>query len=215
MDTSAQKVKELREKTGAGIMDCKRALSETNGDMEKAVESLRQKGLAAAEKRAGKAASEGAVYSYIHAGGKVGVLLEVNCETDFVAKTQGFLSIVKDIAMHIAALNPLYVRRQDVPEEVMLSEKRIYEAQAKASGKPENVIVKMAEGKLEKYLKEVCLLEQPFIKNPDTTVERLLVETIAKLGENISVRRFVRYRVGEGMEKKETDFAKEVATVQA
>lgn len=214
MDTSVQKVKELREKTGAGIMDCKRALSETNGDMEKAVESLRQKGLAAAQKRAGKAASEGAVYSYIHAGGKVGVLLEVNCETDFVAKTQGFLSIVKDIAMHIAALNPLYVRRQDVPEEVMLSEKRIYEAQAKASGKPENVIAKMAEGKLEKYLKEVCLLEQPFIKNPDTTVEGLLVETIAKLGENISVRRFVRYRVGEGMEKKEADFAKEVATVQ-
>ena len=215
MDTSAQKVKELREKTGAGIMDCKRALSETNGDMEKAIESLMQKGLAAAQKRAGKAASEGTVYSYIHAGGKVGVLLEVNCETDFVAKTEGFLSIVKDIAMHIAALNPLYVRRQDVPEEVILSEKRIYEAQAKASGKPENVIAKMAEGKLEKYLKEVCLLEQPFIKNPDTTVERLLVETIAKLGENISVRRFVRYRVGEGMEKKETDFAKEVATVQA
>lgn len=215
MDTSAQKVKELREKTGAGIMDCKRALSETNGDMEKAIESLRQKGLAAAQKRAGKAASEGAVYSYIHAGGKVGVLLEVNCETDFVAKTEGFISLVKDIAMHIAALNPLYVRRQDVPEDVMLREKRIYEAQAKASGKPENVVAKMAEGKLEKYLKEVCLLEQPFIKNPDTTVERLLVETIAKLGENISVRRFVRYRVGEGLEKKETDFAKEVATAQA
>ncbi len=215
MDTSAQEVKELREKTGAGIMDCKRALSETNGDMEKAIESLRQKGLAAAQKRAGKAASEGAVYSYIHAGGKVGVLLEVNCETDFVAKTEGFISLVKDIAMHIAALNPLYVRRQDVPEDVVLREKRIYEAQAKASGKPENVIAKMAEGKLEKHLKEVCLLEQPFIKNPDTTVERLLVETIAKLGENISVRRFVRYRVGDGMEKKETDLAKEAATVQA
>ncbi len=215
MDTSAQKVKELREKTGAGIMDCKRALSETNGDMEKALESLRKKGLAAAAKRAGKAASEGTVYSYIHAGGKVGVLLEVNCETDFVAKTEGFVSLAKDIAMHIAALNPLYVRRQDVPEDIIRSEKAIYEAQAKASGKPDNVVAKMADGKLEKYLKEVCLLEQPFIKNPDMTVEKLLIETIAKLGENISVRRFARFRVGEGLEKKETDFAKEVATLHA
>jgi elongation factor Ts len=214
MEISASSVKELREKTGAGIMDCKKALAESKGDVEKAVNYLREKGLAAAQKKAGRVASEGTVYSYIHGGGKVGVLIEVNCETDFVAKTEGFAALVKDIAMHIAALSPQYVSRSEVGADVIEKEKQIYRAQAKESGKPQNVIDKMVEGKLEKFYKEVCLLEQPFVKNPDMTIEKLVIEAIAKLGENISVRRFVRYKVGEGIEKKSADFASEVAAAQ-
>ena len=214
MEISASAVKELREKTGAGFMDCKKALAETQGDFEKAVSWLREKGLAAAAKKAGRVASEGIVGSYIHAGGKVGVLLEVNSETDFVAKTEGFNALVKEIAMHIAAMNPQYVRREEVPAEVVEKEKQIFEAQAKESGKPANVIQKMVEGKVEKFYKENCLLEQPFVKNPDITIEKLVIENIAKIGENISVRRFSRFRVGEGIEKKITDFAAEVAAAQ-
>jgi len=214
MEISATAVKELREKTGAGMMDCKRALAESNGDFEKAVIHLREKGLAAAAKKASRVASEGIVMSYIHGGGKVGVLLEVNCETDFVAKTDGFLSLVKDIAMHIAALSPQYVSRKEVSADEVEKERQIYAAQARESGKPDHVIQKMVDGKVEKFYKDVCLLEQPFVKNPDVTIEKLVVDAIAKLGENISVRRFTRYKVGEGIEKKSEDFAKEVAAVQ-
>ncbi len=215
MEISATAVKELREKTGAGIMDCKKALAESKGDVEKAVTYLREKGLAAAQKKSARAVSEGIVTAYIHGGGKVGVLLEVNCETDFVAKTDGFAALVKDIAMHIAAMSPQYVSRNEVPAEVVEKEKEIYAAQARESGKPEHVIQKMVEGKVEKFFKEVCLLEQPFVKNPDVTVEKLVVEAIAKLGENMSVRRFSRFKVGEGLEKKSKDFATEVAAAQA
>jgi len=210
MGVSAQQVKELREKTGAGIMDCKKALAETKGDFEAAVTFLREKGLAAAQKKASRTAAEGTVSSYIHAGGKVGVLLEVNCETDFVAKTEEFTGLVKDIAMHIAAMNPLYVRREEVPAEVVEKEREIYTAQAAESGKPDHVIGKIVDGKVEKFFKEVCLLEQPFVKDTDVTVEKLVMNAIATLGENISVRRFARYRVGEGIEKKACDFAREV-----
>lgn len=213
MEISASAVKELREKTGAGIMDCKKALAETKGDIEAAVNYLREKGLAAAQKKASRLASEGIVSSYIH-GNKVGVLIEVNCETDFVAKTEGFATLVRDIAMHVAAMNPQFVSRKDVPAEVIENEKRIYEAQAKESGKPEHVIAKMVEGKMDKFYKDVCLLEQPFVKDPDKTIEKIVIENIAKLGENISVRRFARFKVGEGLEKKESDFAAEVAAAR-
>ena len=214
MSISASAVKELREKTGAGIMDCKKALAENNGDIEKAVTYLREKGLAAAQKKAGRVAAEGLVFSYIHGGGKVGVLIEVNSETDFVAKTEGFTDLVKDIALHVAAMSPLYVRREEVPAQLVEKEKKIFAAQAKESGKPEQVIQKIVDGKLEKFFKEVCLLEQPFVKNPDQTIEKLIIEAVAKLGENISVRRFVRFKVGEGIEKKSSDFAGEVAAAQ-
>lgn len=214
MEISAAAVKELREKTGAGIMDCKKALAGTGGDVEKAVTYLREKGLAAAQKKASRVAADGLVTSYIHGGGKVGVLLEVNCETDFVAKTEGFASLVKDIALHIAAMNPLYVNRGEVQAGVVEKEKEIYRNQAKESGKPQNVIEKMVDGKIEKFFKEACLLEQPFVKNPDITIEKLILDAIAKLGENVTVRRFVRYKVGEGIEKKSSDFAAEVAAAQ-
>ena len=201
MEISASLVRDLREKTGAGIMDCKKALAETELNFEAAVTYLREKGLASAAKRADKATSEGAVGSYIHAGGKVGVIVEVNCETDFVAKTDEFQSFVKDIAMHIAALNPLYVRREDVPQDVIDKEKSIYKTQALESGKPEKVVEKMVDGKVEKFFQEVCLMEQSFVKDPDTTVKELLTATIAKLGENISIKRFARFKVGEGILK--------------
>ncbi|MBI5886323.1 MAG: translation elongation factor Ts [Deltaproteobacteria bacterium] len=215
MEITAEAVRDLREKTGAGIMDCKRALSQNNGDMEKAITYLREKGLAAAAKKASRVASEGLVSAYIHSGGKVGVLLEVNCETDFVAKTEGFLDLIRDISMHIAAMSPQYVRRAEVPAEVVEKEKEIFRVQAKESGKPDQVIVKMVDGKVEKFYKDICLLEQPFVKNPDVTIEKLVIEAIAKLGENITVRRFARYKVGEGIEKKTQDFAAEVAAAQA
>ncbi|WP_425060887.1 Elongation factor Ts [Sporomusa carbonis] len=207
---TAEMVKELRERTGAGMMDCKKALTETNGDMDKAIDYLREKGLAAAAKKASRVASEGLVEAYIHGGGRIGVLLEVNCETDFVAKTDGFKALVRDVAMQIAAANPIYVARQEVPEEVLNHEREILRAQALNEGKPAHIVEKMIEGRLEKYYKEVCLLEQPFIKDPDKTVSQLITESIAKIGENISVRRFTRYQLGEGIEKKANDFAAEV-----
>lgn len=207
---SAQAVKELRERTGAGMMDCKKALQETNGDMEKAVEYLREKGLAAAAKKAGRIAAEGIVTSYIHGGGRVGVLVEINCETDFVAKTEEFQQLGKDIAMQIAASKPQFVRREEVPADMIEKEKQILRAQALNEGKPANIVDKMVEGRIEKFYKEVCLLEQQFVKNPDITVEQLIKEKIAKIGENINVRRFVRYEMGEGLEKRQDDFAAEV-----
>lgn len=208
---TSEQVKELREKTGAGIMDCKKALTETNGDIEKAVSFLREKGLAAASKKSGRVAAEGAVGSYIHMGGKIGVIVEVNCETDFVAKNDDFQTFVKDIAMHIAAANPSYLAKEDVPAEVIESEKAIYKQQAINEGKPENIAEKMVEGRVTKMYKEICLLEQPFVKNPDITVTELLKEKISTIGENIVIRRFARYQMGEGIEKKTENFAEEIA----
>jgi len=190
-------VNELRKATGAGLMDCKKALTETGGDHEKAIDYLRTKGLAAASKKAGRAATEGMVGSYIHAGGKIGVLVEVNCETDFVAKNDNFQAFVRDIAMHIAASDPKYVRKEDVTPEAYEREKDIYRAQAKATGKPEHVAEKIVEGKMGKFYEEVCLYDQPFIKDQTISVSQLIASKIGKLGENISVRRFARFKVGD------------------
>ncbi len=201
MEVSANMVKDLREKTGAGMMDCKKALSETGGNFEKAVDYLRQKGLATAAKRAGRVASEGRVGSYVHAGGKIGVMVEVNCETDFVAKTDDFQAFAKDIAMHIAASSPAYIRREEAPPEVLEREREIYRAQAQDAGKADKIIERIVEGKLEKFYSEVCLLEQPFVKDPDLTVQDLLNSLIAKLGEKVEIRRFCRFQVGEGIPK--------------
>ena len=199
MEISAELVRDLREKTGAGIMDCKKALAATQLNFEAAITYLREKGLASAAKRADKATLEGTVGSYIHAGGKVGVLVEVNCETDFVAKTDEFQSFVKDIAMQIAALSPLYRQREDVPQELIEKERSIFKKQALESGKPEKVVDKMVDGKMEKFFQETCLAEQSFVKKPDVTVKEFLTEIMAKLGENMSIRRFVRFKVGEGI----------------
>lgn len=207
---SAAMVKELRERTGAGMMDCKKALAEVNGDMDKAIEFLREKGLAAAAKKAGRIAAEGLVDAYIHGAGRIGVLVEVNCETDFVAKTDEFKTFVRDIAMHIAAAKPEYVKREEVPGDIIEREQKIYKAQAMEEGKPENIAEKMVSGRIEKYYKEVCLYEQVYVKNPDLTIEKFVNEKIAKIGENISIRRFVRYEMGEGLEKRNDDFAAEV-----
>lgn len=207
---SASAVKELRELTGSGMMDCKKALTESNGDMEKAIEFLREKGLAAAAKKAGRVASEGIVDSYIHGGGRIGVLIEVNTETDFVAANEEFRQFVKDMAMQVAASNPLYVKREEVDSHIIEKEREIYKAQALNEGKPEKIIEKMVEGRIEKYYKEICLLEQPFIKDTDKTVQEVLSSLIAKIGENISIRRFVRFERGEGLAKKEDNFAEEV-----
>ncbi len=193
---SASMVKELRDRTNAGMMDCKKALVECDGDMDKAVDFLRKKGLAVAAKRAGRDTSEGTIQCYIHAGNKLGVMVELNCETDFVAKTDQFIEFAKDVAMHIAATNPLCIRREDAPQDVIEKEREIYTQQAKESGKPENIIEKIVEGRIEKYLKENCLLEQPFVKNPDLTIQDLLNELVAKMGENISIGRFARFQVG-------------------
>lgn len=209
-EITAALVKELRERTGAGMMDCKKALAATEGDMDKAIDFLREKGLAAAAKKAGRIAAEGLVESYIHGGGRIGVLVEVNCETDFVAKTDAFKSLVKDIAMHIAAANPSYLRREEVPAAELEHEKMVLSEQARNEGKPEKIIEKMVTGRIEKYYKEVCLLEQPFVKDPDKTISDLITESIAKIGENIAIRRFTRYKLGEGIEKKQEDFAAEV-----
>lgn len=192
-------------------MDCKKALGETGGDLEKAVDFLRTKGLAAASKKAGRIASEGLVGSYIHAGGKIGVLIEVNCETDFVARNENFQAFVKDVAMHIAAAAPQYVRREEVPADVVEREKDIYRAKAKESGKPDNIIEKIIEGQVNKFYADICLLEQPYVKDSDKSVQQYLNETISGIGENISIRRFTRYALGEGLAKKESDFAAEVA----
>jgi elongation factor Ts len=193
---TSQMVKELRDKTNAGMMDCKRALGETEGDLEKAVDLLRQKGLAVAAKRADRATSEGVVECYIHAGGKLGVMVEVGCETDFVAKTDEFQAFAKDIAMHVAAVSPVSVTREEVPAGMVEREKEIYINQAKDSGKPDNIIEKIVSGKIEKYLSEICLMDQKFVKNPDLTIQDLLNELIAKMGENISVKRFARFQIG-------------------
>ncbi len=209
---TAQQVKELRETTCAGMMDCKKALVETNGDMEKAIDYLREKGLAAAAKKSGRIAAEGIVESYIHAGGKIGVMIEVNCETDFVAKTTEFHSFVRDLAMQIAAANPAYLSRDEVPLSILDHEREVLRAQALNEGKPEKIIDKMVEGRVNKFYAENCLLEQAFIKDPDKSVTDIVNGQISKIGENIIVRRFVRYQMGEGLEKKVSDFAAEVAS---
>lgn len=193
-------VKELRERTGAGVVDCQKALTETGGDLEKAITFLREKGLAAAAKRSGRAAAQGTVGSYIHGGGKIGVLVEVNCETDFVARTDEFQRLVKDVAMQIAAANPRYVRRDEVSEDEKEKERAIYRVQTEQSGKPAAVIDRIVEGKLEKFFSEACLLEQPFIREPSKTIEQLVKESVARTGENIIVRRFSRFQIGEGDE---------------
>ena len=190
-------VKQLREKSGAGMMDCKQALVECDADIDKAVDFLRKKGLATAQKRAGRAMTEGTIQSYIHMGGKLGVLVEVNCETDFVAKNEDFVQFAKNMAMHIAATNPLGVRPEEVPEETVQRERDIYQAQALETGKPENVVSKIVDGKMNKFFKENCLLNQPYVRDPDLTVEDVLNELIAKIGENITIRRFVRFQTGE------------------
>ena len=194
---NAAMVKQLRDKTGAGIMDCKEALSECDADIDKAIDYLRKKGLATAQKRAGRAMSEGTVQSYIHMGGKIGVMVEVNCETDFVAKTDDFHELAKNIAMHIAATNPVGVSAEDVPEEIINKEKEIYRAQALEMGKPEKMVDKIAEGKLSKFFKENCLLNQPYVRNPDITIADLINDSVAKIGENITIKRFARFQLGE------------------
>ena len=199
MSISAQVVKELREKTGAGMMDCKKALVDSKGDMEKAVDFLRKSGIAKAEKKGSRDVKEGIVYSYIHHGGRLGVLVEVNCETDFVAKTDGFKELVHNIAMQIAATNPVAVSSKDISEDLINKEKEIFTAQAKDSGKPDNIIEKIVEGRVQKYFQEVCLVEQPFIKDPDKRVGDLITETVATLGENITIGRYIRYAVGESL----------------
>ena len=208
-EVSASMVKELREKTGAGMMDCKKALSECGGDFDKAEEWLRKKGITGAAKRSGRVAAEGLVGSYVH-GGKIGVLVEVNCETDFVARNEDFQALVKDIAMHVAAANPLYVRREEVPPEVLEKEKEIHRQQLRDQKKPEQMIEKILEGKMGKYYETVCLMDQYWVKDDKKRISELVTEKIAKIGENISIRRFVRYQVGEGIEKKKEDLAAEV-----
>ena len=202
MEIGALQVKELREKTGAGMMDCKKALAEAGGDLDGAVKWLREKGLAAAAKKAGRATSEGSIGTYLHGGGRIGVLVEINCETDFVAKTPDFQNLVKDVAMQVAAASPQvprFVRREEVPSEVIAAEREIYRAQAIASGKPEKVVDKIVDGKIDKFLAEICLLDQPFIREPEKTVQDIVSAAVAKLGENILVRRFARFQLGEGL----------------
>jgi len=197
MTISASMVKELREKTGVGMMECKTALTETNGDFEKAIVYLRERGLASAAKKAGRTASDGTVSCYIHAGGKLGVMIEVNSETDFVAKTEDFQALARDLAMQVAAANPLYVRREEVPAEIITKEREIYRAQMGETKKPPEILEKILTGKLEKYFEEACLMEQVFVKDPTKKITQLISETVAKVGENIQVRRFVRFKVGE------------------
>ena len=213
MSFSASDVKDLRERTGAGMMDCKKALNETNGDMDKAVTWLREKGMASAAKRAGRTASEGAVASYIHIGGKIGVLVEINCETDFVAKGDLFQDFCKNVCFQICAASPppRWVSREEVPESELAAEKEIYKNQARESGKPENILEKIADGKLNKFYEDNCLLEQKFVKDTGTSIEELMKELSGKIGEKIDIRRFSRFQLGEGIEKKESDFAAEVA----
>jgi len=216
-EITAAAVKALREKTGAGMMECKKALAETGGDEAKAIQFLRERGLASAKKKEGRVAAEGVVGSYIHMGGKVGVLVEVNCETDFVARTEEFQALVKDIAMHVAAAEPRYVAREEVPADVLDKEREITRAQIandpKNANKPEQVIEKIVEGRLNKFYEEAVLLDQPFVKDPAKTINELLTEKIAKTGERITVRRFTRYKMGEGLAKREDDFASEVASM--
>jgi elongation factor Ts len=210
-DISAGMIKDLRERTGAGMADCKKALQEVSGDLEKAIDYLRKKGLAKAAKKAGREATEGAVVSYIHGGGRIGVLVEINCETDFVARNDDFQAFTRDVAMQIAAMNPQFVSKDEVTADVVAREKDVLLAKAKETGKPEPVIQKMVDGQISKWMKEICLLDQAFVKNPDKTIEQLQQELVAKIGENIKVRRFARFELGEGLEKKKDDFAAEVA----
>ncbi len=216
-EITASAVKALREKTGAGMMECKAALMEADGDETKAIEILRKKGIATASKKEGRVTAEGAVGAYIHMGGKVGVLVEINCESDFVARSEEFQQLVKDIAMHIAASAPRYVRREDVPDDVLNKEREILREQLKNdpknAGKPEEVLSKIIEGRLNKFYEENVLLDQPFVKDPSKTVGELIIEKIASIKENISIRRFTRYKMGEGIEKKQSDFAAEVASM--
>ena len=207
---SAEQVKELREMTGAGMMECKKVLQETDGNMEKAAELLRERGVVKAAKKAGRIAAEGLVDSYIHGDGRIGVLVEVNIETDFAAKNPEFREFVKDVAMQIAAAKPEYVRREEVPAEIVEKEKEIIKAQAMNEGKPAEIAEKMVAGRIDKFFKEICLLEQDFVKNPDVTIQQLLTDKIANIGENITIRRFVRFERGEGLQKKEENFADEV-----
>ncbi|HEY5944176.1 MAG TPA: translation elongation factor Ts [Kofleriaceae bacterium] len=215
MEINAGMIKDLRERTGAGMADCKKALTEVSGDMDKAIDYLRAKGLAKAAKKAGREATEGLVYSYVHGNGRIGVLVEVNCETDFVARNEDFVSFTKDVAMQIAAMGPQFVRKEEVPASAVEHEKSVLVAKSKEdpknANKPEAVLAKITEGQVSKWLKEICLLDQPFVKNPDKTIEQLQQELIAKIGENIKIRRFVRFELGEGLEKKKDDFAAEVA----
>jgi elongation factor Ts len=199
MEISIELVKDLRQRTGAGVIDCKTALQEAKGNMEAAIDYLRRKGLATAAKKAGRIATDGLVSSYIHAGGKMGVLVEINCETDFVAKTEDFQTFVKNIAMHVAAVNPQYIRREEIPEEVLERERAIYRTQAQEAGKPQKVIDKIVEGKMERFYSEVCLLEQTYVRDSDLTIKELLDAMIAKVGENITIRRFARFQLGEGL----------------
>jgi elongation factor Ts len=199
MEISVDLVKDLRQRTGAGVIDCKTALQEAKGNMDAAIDYLRRKGLATAAKKAGRIATDGLVSSYIHAGGKMGVLVEINCETDFVAKTEGFQTFVKNVAMHIAAVNPQYIRREEIPEEVLERERAIYRTQAQDAGKPQKVIDKIVDGKLERFYSEVCLLEQTYVRDSDLTIKELLDAMIVKVGENITIRRFARFQLGEGL----------------
>lgn len=213
MKITAAMVKELRERTGAPMMQCKQALTEVDGNIEQAIDTLRKKGLAAAAKKAGRTAAEGAVGSYIHGNGSLGVLVEVNCETDFVARTDDFQALVRDIAMHIAAAEPRFVRREEVTESVLDKEREIFAEQMREEGKPEKIIPNIVQGKIEKFYSEAVLLEQPYIKNSDQTVGEMITEKVARIGENIQVRRFTRFKLGEGIEKRQDDFAAEVAAL--
>jgi elongation factor Ts len=204
-------IKDLRTSTGAGIADCKKALQESDGDMDKAVEFLRKRGLAAAAKKAGRIASEGLVHSYIHGGGRVGVMVEINCETDFVAGTDEFEAFCHDVALHIAAFSPLFVKPEEISADLLAKEREIYREQGLAEGKPEHIVDKIVEGRVKKYYNEVCLLEQPWVKDQDRKTRDVLTELVAKIGENINIRRFVRYQLGEGLAKRQDDLAAEVA----
>lgn len=211
MKITAQMVKELREKTGSGMMDCKKALTEADGDMEKAIVILREKGMAKTAKKADRIAAEGVVASYIHMGGRIGAMVEINCETDFVAQTDKFQRFAKDVAMHIAAANPKYLNEDEVPEAEVAKEREILKVQALNEGKPEKIVEKMVDGRMKKFYKEICLLDQPYIKDPDMTIGDLVKEQIMDIGENVKIRRFARFEMGEGLEKKQENFAEEVA----
>jgi elongation factor Ts len=211
VEVNATMIKDLRERTGAGMSDCKKALVEVSGDMEKAIDYLRAKGLAKAAKKAGREATEGLVTSYIHGSGRIGVLVEINCETDFVARNEDFIAFTKDVAMQIAAMNPLFVKKDEVSADLVAREREVLMTKAKETGKPEPVIQKMVEGQISKWMKEICLLDQSFVKDNDKTIEQIQQELIARIGENIKIRRFVRFELGEGLEKKKDDFVAEVA----
>ncbi len=215
MAISAKQVQELRAKTGAGIMDCKKALNEAGGNLDGALEALRKSGLAASAKKAGRIASEGLVGSYIHGGGKIGVLVEINCETDFVGRNEDFQGFVRDVAMHVAAANPQYLNREEVPADIVAKEKEILAAQIADEGKPANVVEKIVEGRINKFFKEICLMDQPFIKEPKQSVAEIQNELVGKIGEKISIRRYVRFELGAGLEKRSEDFAAEVAKTAA